>query len=95
MLVEAAPAVAHPLPCDGDRAPDVEAEEVVLEGGGMALPHQEADQALVLAVHRLLHLQEGHAGSVHHRQVGRLRGVEPHETMVQDLDGVSDAGHAR
>jgi len=47
----------------------VEAEAVVLEGGSVALAHQEADQALVRRVHRLLVAGERDAGRVHDGEV--------------------------
>ena len=46
-LVERTDPVPHPLPRHEDRRADVEPERVVLEGGPVPIPHQEADQALV------------------------------------------------
>ena len=85
----------EPLAGDEDRAADVEPERVVLERRAVPVAHQEADQPLVGVVHLRLAAGERDAGAVDDGEVVRHRPVEPHETVVEDLDGVvgDDLGH--
>jgi hypothetical protein len=87
-LVERADPVSHPLTRDEDRAADVKAERVVLEGRAVPVAHQEADQPLVGLVHLVLVAREGNAGAVHDREIAGHHAVEPHETVVEDADRV-------
>src|SRR5262249_32664898 len=71
----------EPLARDEDRRADVEAERVVLEGRAVAIPHQEADQALVRLVHLRLAAAERHARRVDDGEGAGHGGAEPHRTL--------------
>ena len=94
-LVERADAVALPLARHEQRRLDVEAEEVVLERRAVALAHEEAHEARVALVHRLAPGAERDARGVDDREVVGHHGVEPHEAVVEHLDGVARPGHGR
>ena len=78
----------EPLARHEDRAADVEAEGVVLEGCAVPVPHQEPDQAGVGVVQLGLPPREADAGAVDDREVVGHRAVEAHEAVVEDLDRV-------
>src|SRR5438105_14869518 len=62
---QAADPVPEPFASDEDRRADVKPERVVLEGGPVAIAHQEADQPLVGLVHLLFSTPEAYPYRVH------------------------------
>ena len=78
--------MSEPLARDEDRAADVEAEGVVLEGRPVPVAHQEADQAGIGVVDLVPAAGEADAGGVDDREVVGHRGVEPNEAVVEDAD---------
>ena len=86
VLGQAADSVSEPFPRHEDRAPDVEAEGVVLERRAVPVAHQKADQALVRGVHLFLAAGERDAGAVDDREVVGHRVVEPDEAVIEDAN---------
>ncbi len=78
--------VAEPLAGDEDRATDMEAKRVVLEGRTVPIAHEETDQRFVAPAHLGRLLVERDARRVDHRQVGGEGRVQGQIAAVENGD---------
>ena len=62
--------------------------ELCSNGVPCLIAHEEADQTRVGVVHLVLPPGEADSRSVHDREVGRHRVVQPDEAMIEDTDRV-------